>query len=138
MGYRLCLYPCILWSEKTVSLSRNINDREYNKFKSERGTRVRTQSLPLTGNSVSVERTSISTTAKRISTPVDASVVKIRHNSADTVWLGGDSSTDETNGFPLKQDEVLELNLKQGDLNEVYAMTESGTATVYVIGEVTI
>lgn len=66
--------------------------------------------------------------------------VLVRNTSATTVYIGGgytDANNQEvievtsSNGMPLDEDEVISLDLAQGE--SIYGITASGTATVRIL-----
>jgi hypothetical protein len=88
-------------------------------------------------NTLEAVRTSLSTTATRVSTPANAEVMWIKHIDVDRiVWIGNSNAITAAgvDVFPLGAGEVYKLRLKAGDNNEVYAILEDGTSYIYVLG----
>jgi hypothetical protein len=119
-----------------MPLSENINNREFNKFTRQRGTRVKTQSVPEDGNAFQVETTEITTDATPIDTPEDANKMHLIHvESGVIIYLGGSDVT-TSNGWPLVENTPLHVDLKKGNNNSIYGIVASGTADIKALGVV--
>jgi hypothetical protein len=88
-------------------------------------------------NTLEAIRTTLGTTATRVSTPTDAEVMWIKHmDTTRVVWVGNSSAITAAGSdvFPLGAGEVYKVRLRTGDNNEVYAILEDGVSYIYVLG----
>lgn len=89
-------------------------------------------------NTVTTSQTSVGTTATKINTPVDAKNFRIKHlDPSVTLWIGNsDSITVEgSTAWPLRYGEELQLEQFQLDNeNNIYAISDGNTITVYCLG----
>lgn len=85
-------------------------------------------------NAVETKSQTIGTTAVRLDLPDNSNEIEIRHDDAQTLWIGSDNSVAEDSGWPLYRREVLNFNLDKGNNNEIWAISSSGNINVFVIG----
>jgi hypothetical protein len=96
--------------------------------------KIKTDQVSKDYNAVEALSQSISTTAALIELPDSANEIEIRHDSDSTLWIGGDDSVAANSGWPLYRRETLCFNLKEGNNNDVWAISSSGSITTFVIG----
>jgi len=89
-------------------------------------------------NGVTAIQTTVSTTAVKIEFPDESDTVSIRHLDDVTLWVGNNSDIthDGTDVFPILQGDTLQIQLKKGNDNALYAIVETGSITVYALGEI--
>lgn len=90
-------------------------------------------------NTLTTVQTTVSTVAVQISTPDSARNFILKHQDPNiTVWIGKDDSITAggTTVWPLEGGQELILDQYQlSDSNQIYAIADSGSVTVYCIGK---
>jgi len=108
---------------------RNNFERDYKN----RSARVVLNTSKSEFNSLGVSKTSVTTTATKITTPDDAVDFFIICKDGD--FFIGDENVTTSNGFPLDRYDSLPLTgYQKSDNNEIYGITSTGTVTVYAVG----
>jgi len=115
---------------------RNLIDDERQSFVQDRKKRSARLVVP-TGfaefNSLGVSKTTVTTTATKITTP-DAAVDFFIICKDGDFYIGDEDVTTST-GFPLDRYDSLPLTgYQKSDNNEIYGITTTGTVTVYTVG----
>lgn len=96
---------------------------------------------PSVRNSILVTQTSVSGTATPINTPDGVCSIRVKHISAgEYVYIGNNASiTDSSNdSYPLSANEVIELAINENQDNELYAVSDGTSITLYAIGEINV
>lgn len=75
----------------------------------------------------------VDTTAKQLASVsgVRAATIKADDANSDTVWIGFDSSVDNTTGFPLNAGDHIDVLIK--DLSKIYVVSGTAGQKLYVI-----
>ena len=86
-------------------------------------------------NTLSIVKTTITTTAQKINTPEDSSNFMIYHDDVNTNVYVGDETVTTTDNVYLSQKDQLEISsFELNNENKLYGIVASGTATIYAIG----
>jgi len=81
---------------------------------------------------ITAQVSATTTRAALLATTAGRKGIVVKHTtSGSTVYIGGADVT-SANGWPLAADDPLEIDL--GAQEQLYAVTASGTVTVYVMG----
>lgn len=88
----------------------------------------------VTGASVAVEVTEMSSTPAQITIPANASRIYIKHITPPrTVHLGPDSTVSTSTGYPIEND--IEYIIDDPDSNlELFGVASGGTFDIFVMG----
>jgi hypothetical protein len=71
------------------------------------------------------------TTTPQLVLRVSEAVQSISVHAGGTIYFGGDNTVSSSNGFRLDNNDKYTTILPQG--NEIWAVTNSGTSTLYVL-----
>ena len=71
------------------------------------------------------------TTTPQLVLRVSEAVQSISVHTGGTIYFGGDNTVSSSNGFRLDNNDKYSTILPQG--NEIWAVTNTGTATLYVL-----
>jgi len=87
-------------------------------------------------NSVEVQKTTVTTSKTRITTIDGSADFSIINKGTYTIYVG-ESTVTALTGFPLEANDCLDLvGFNKSDGNEIYAITSSGSSSVYCIGSI--
>lgn len=94
-------------------------------------------SVPIYPNTTEAVQTVVTTTPVAIELPEGATEVTIRHiDQGVTVWIGEDENITPSGSdvFPLLEGDTYCVTLSKGNGNNMYAVVDSGSVTIYAIG----
>jgi hypothetical protein len=71
------------------------------------------------------------TTTPQLVVRISEAAQSISVHAAGTIYFGGDNTVSSSNGFRLDSNDKYNTIIPQG--NEIWAVTNSGTSTLYVL-----
>jgi hypothetical protein len=87
--------------------------------------------------SIGVAQTTLSSSAILLNTPEGCNKIKIKHiTTGQIAYIGNNRSitSSSTDVYPLKADEILDLNIDKNQNNEIYLVSNGTSIIVYAIG----
>lgn len=115
-----------------------VEDHELGKFTDKHEVKVITKS-ETSKNSITIKKTTITSTPQRIEFPEEGNLFKIYHiTSGDVIWIG----TEETiavggESMPIPPEMQISMSIEAGDEPNIWGVTTGANIDIYVYGEIT-
>ena len=123
----------------TLPNSRDTLEKE--KFGVDQDGKVSVRTLTKKANSVLAVQTTAGVTAVLLNTPEGCDKIKVKHISSGEIIYIGDNvniTASTADVYPLKADEIIDLNINKNQDNEIYIVSDGTAVIVYAIGEVNV